>query len=234
MCTLSIFKSTDGYRLFMNRDERHERADGLSPRIVSTEHGIMAPVDPVSDGTWIGYNARGYWACLLNGYLDEDLTNTSRKKSRGGIIPYILEQDDPIAAAAALETLGYPSFRLVVGSLEEHRVFRWDGGAYLEVQPDAAVGNMFFLSSSSWQPRETLGIRKDLFLEWAARHPDYDGSVVPEFHYSQEPCAESAPLMSRSYSRTRSITVMGVQAHDHSMEYWQMPHDLVQLKKRAA
>ncbi len=51
MCTLSIFKLEKGVILFMNRDERHDRASEHPPQLLAPD--IYGPKDPQSGGTWI-------------------------------------------------------------------------------------------------------------------------------------------------------------------------------------
>ena len=48
MCTLSLFSTSDGYRVFVNRDERHDRMPELAPRVIDAAHGTYGPIDPVS------------------------------------------------------------------------------------------------------------------------------------------------------------------------------------------
>ena len=78
MCTLTIIPSS-GIRLVCNRDESRLRSTALPPRvrIVGSRQAVM-PVDPVSDGTWIGASDAGVVAVLMNYYarpLDARVSN---------------------------------------------------------------------------------------------------------------------------------------------------------------
>lgn len=232
MCTLSLFRTALGYRVFMNRDERHDRADELPPQILRGDGGVFGPVDPVSGGTWIAYNARGFWGCLLNGYFEDDGQGGGMRKSRGRILPEILGQDNPLAAAAALEAAGFSSFRLVVGNAAEHRLYVWDGEAYgAQDFHDSYGEHSYFLSSSSWNQDAVIDIRTGLFKRWVEGNIEEFATEdrVPDFHISQEPELESAPLMRRSYSRTKSITALNAQEDGVRMSYWKVPEDFADI-----
>lgn len=219
MCTLSLFKVENGYRVFMNRDERHDRLAEKPPQILSERFDVYGPLDPVSNGTWVAHNNRFFWGCLLNGYLEEEGAVFSASKSRGEILLDILSQDDPVAYARDFNALEYSSFRLVVGSTKEHALYVWDGVKYQKSDFHASYKNhAFFLSSSSWRQTEVIESRRHLFENWVQNN-DVHGIAVPEFHYSQEPNPESAPMMYRSYSRTQSVTALAVSKSGANMRY---------------
>lgn len=225
MCTLSLFRTPDGYRVFMNRDERHERAEEKPPQKICDDHSIFGPLDPKSEGTWIAHNDQGFWGCLLNGYFEQDQGGYEGKKTRGQILPFLLRQDQPLQAIEDLDASEYPSFRLLIGSHDTHRLFVWDGERYSEEEFHASHNDQsFFLSSSSWNQNEVIDIRKALFKNWVEEHSAPNGSV-PEFHYTQVPNPESAPLMYRSYARTKSITALDITPDTIEMSYWLAPDD---------
>ena len=70
MCTVTLLRQSNGLRLFMNRDEAHSRKPALKPKLMVEESKVYAPIDPQGGGTWIAYNEKGYWGCLLNGYFE--------------------------------------------------------------------------------------------------------------------------------------------------------------------
>lgn len=231
MCTLSLFRSDNGYRIFMNRDERHDRAPESPPQIISAHKGITGPIDPVSGGTWIAYNAHGYWGALLNGYTPRPDNIPPSSKSRGGIIIDLLSADDPLSAMQALDPHPYENFRLVIGNDKTHLMMRWDGVSYKEADFIATHNDeIFFTTSSSWQQDVVMDIRKELFESWLGNNTD-DVNSIPSFHYSTEPDLKSSPLMYRSYSATKSITAMNVCADETTMSYWKNLNDLEQLKQ---
>lgn len=204
----------------MNRDERHDRVPELRPKVICDKRGIYGPLDPESGGTWIAYNQKGYWGCLLNGYFEEKLDASINYSSRGGILPEVLSQDDPLAYVRGIDPARYPSFRLLVGSADSHLLLVWDGQNYRETAFHSShEDRAFFLSSSSWRQDAVIEIRKELFQRWIEQSSEC-GEGIPAFHYSEEPEPETAPLMTRSYSGTKSITTMRIGTADIEMSYW--------------
>lgn len=219
MCTLSLFKSDDGYRVFMNRDERHDRLPERSPEFLCKVHNVFGPVDPQSGGTWIAYNAKGYWGCLLNGYFEEQDMSAPPVKSRGEILINILSGDDPFQSAGDIAVSNYATFRLVVGNAERHELWVWNGQVF-EPQEfcDEIDERVFFLSSSSFKQDEVIEARRQIFRDWIGNAEPYKNGI-PAFHFSQEPSADYAPFMYRSYSRTQSITAMDISRAGAEMDY---------------
>lgn len=233
MCTLSLFRTDDGYQIFMNRDERHDRPSEHPPKVLCDTHRVFGPVDPVSGGTWVAYNERGFWGCLLNGYFEEEGHDYSGYQSRGGILLEVLSQDDPLAYAAQIDTAGYPSFRLVIGSAAAHKLFVWNGKVYGERAFHARYNDeAYFLSSSSWEQADVIQRRKALFEAWLRENGVPDGGI-PSFHYSRAPSPESAPMMHRSYSRTQSITAMDVSESGIEMTYERLENPAFSLAEAA-
>lgn len=217
MCTLSVVRNADGYHVTMNRDERHDRAAELPPSYLP-DSTIIAPIDPPSGGTWIALRDDGHWGCLLNGYMDDG--NNTPSQSRGLILPTLLRNTNPIAAAANIQASDYASFRLVIGSRHEHHLWVWDGTHYAQQAFHASDYNRDFLTSSSWEQDAVIAKRTTL---WRSL-PTTD-APVPAIHYDRTPALESAPLMHRSYSRTQSITSLTI-GKQHSIHYWRVPADI--------
>ena len=76
MCTaIAFFNVLSGWPVVVgfNRDERYSRRS-LPPVVSGGRFAALAPVDPQSGGTWIGVNAAGLFACVVD---------SSRRKHRG-------------------------------------------------------------------------------------------------------------------------------------------------------
>lgn len=221
MCTLSLIRKGDGIRLFMNRDERHDRAPELSPRLLSPQNHVVGPLDPVSGGTWIAFNEHGYWGCLLNGYFESDQSQSNAMGcvSRGEILPKLLTQVDPLVAVESLDASRYLSFRLLVGIQDRFRLLQWDGKTFGDTQFHLNYEDQaYLLSSSSWQQDKVIELRKIQFRRWL-QHASYTSNGIPSFHFSKQPNPLSAPMMLRSYSGTKSITSMDVTGKKVIMGY---------------
>jgi len=218
MCSVTLFKQANGYRVFMNRDESFDREEETPPQLLNSEHGIICPIDPLSGGTWIAHNKAGYWGCILNGYAEAEGTSSNAIKSRGLILPELLTQQNPLAAAIKYNASPYASFSLLIGSTKEHILFSWDGKRFNEREFHAAKNDMFFFTSSSWNQPEVIDTRIAVFQKWT-ESPTYTDKAIPTLHYNEKPASESAIMMRRSYSRTTSITSIDVTTEACSMAH---------------
>lgn len=224
MCTVTIFKNDNGFRVYMNRDERFDRDAEAPPQFLNDAKTIIGPYDPVSGGTWFAVNKSGFWGCLLNGYFEEkqNPAHNGNPKTRGTILLDVLSADDPFAQARAIEYEQYRCFRIIVGSADETKLFVWDGDTFKE-EPFQKTHEerVFFMTSSSLRQDEIVGLRKNMFSKWAK---EWDGQDdLPAYHTSQEPSPIEGPLMRREYARTTSITALSVSAEGGEMSYWPVP-----------
>jgi len=226
MCTVSLFRRANGFRVHMNRDERHDRTEELPPQRLPETLNSYGPVDPSSQGTWIAHNNNGYWGCLLNGYFEEPNKNIdqvcSKPLSRGTILPRILESSDPFQSAKDLDYSMYTSFRLIIGNHETVHVYEWDYDKYSNIDFHASIDNCaFLLTSSSWQQNHVTQLRAKLFKESVNIKEllNNKNGQIPEFNVSKYPNAESAPMMHRSYSGTKSITTLDISKNNITMYY---------------
>lgn len=229
MCTVTLLKTSDEFLLTMNRDERHERPAEEPPRVVDPSGRAprcVWPIDSKSGGTWIGMNARGLTACLLNGYLPGDAqpTLSGSHLSRGAIVPDVLRHGVYTDALHWLqhdfEPWQFGSFTLLIAAGLEATAVTWRGGRSLEFHSPA--GNWSLWSSSSWNADEVLPWRRREFDRWIAEGARR-AEGMPAYHLLQpEGMAEWSPLMHRSYSATRSITQVARRTDGPlEMRYWQ-------------
>jgi len=68
MCTVTFVPTAGGYRLGMNRDERHARAAGLPPAVRDLEGRVAVFPSEPGGGTWIAVNERRAAFALVNWY----------------------------------------------------------------------------------------------------------------------------------------------------------------------
>jgi hypothetical protein len=126
MCTLSFIARENGYLIGMNRDERLTRQLALPPQV--TGAGTLEAVYPREDGsgTWIASNALGVTFALLN---RNHSGNAAKLRSRGEVIPALLESAGAHQAAATMERMdlrGILPFRLIGFFPEEAAVAQWN------------------------------------------------------------------------------------------------------------
>jgi hypothetical protein len=128
VCTLSFLPGKDGYVAAMNRDEQRKRAPALSPAIHHTEFmSLLYPYEP-GGGTWIGVNSRGILLALLNWYSMESGKLGEKSRSRGEIIPLVLQATDLEATKPILREFdftGIHPFRLFGIYLEQRQIREW-------------------------------------------------------------------------------------------------------------
>jgi hypothetical protein len=227
MCTLSFLRLKSGYSFMMNRDESPARPKPEQIRQASIEgvdgavRRVLYPVDPGSNGTWIGTNDQGVVLALMNQY-PAGYQRPSGALSRGRLIPEGLRAGTAITAlerVAAMDLKSTPPF-LLVGVDEQGAPLSlgWDGQHWeRKLYPDGALE----LSSSGYQPNEVLPVREaqfDLMLQSVEGKDEAEVLAAQEaYHFSQEP--EPGPLavwMTRPDSRTVSFVhclVLPKKAH---------------------
>lgn len=227
MCTVTIRRDARGVLLTMNRDERVDRAPERAPLLMSAGGETWAgPLDGEAGGTWLGVNAHGLAAALLNGYQAGDDRRPADAPSRGGIIPLLLGRGVPDAAhewlRAEFDPRPYASFDLLLAWPGGGVRHTWRGERLTCTELDAPWA---VFSSSSWRTAEVLGWRRERFAAWLNEGARFAGEL-PEYHLLHPAGREAwAPLMTRPSSHTRSITQVRVDAAagEIRLNYWSRP-----------
>jgi uncharacterized protein with NRDE domain len=152
VCTVTIVPVGYGFRLGCNRDERRDRAPALPPAVHGLSHRTaIFPVDPAGPGTWVGVNDTRLAAVLLNRSTDSTAPlDKSRRRSRGLIIPYLLEcasLADAVRRGAAVDPSDFDRFRLAMVQRGTVATLTSDG-AELAVEVTDLAGPMMLTSSS--------------------------------------------------------------------------------------
>jgi hypothetical protein len=214
MCTVTIIQNKDAFDLYMSRDERHERA----PEYSSAHHwgnDILAPLDPESNGTWLAVNTKTKnWGALLNGYTE--YTPLEKTISRGGILPTLLQSEDPISALNLMDCTRFMSFKLILNA----RLFHWDGISVKEEAFQAEQGNVLFQTSSSYKQDDVIKDRKILLYEWIKEGQPHHKDDLPSLHLSRQFNPQTAILMHRDDSCTKSITHLHVGEGTPTMRHF--------------
>lgn len=231
MCTVTIHRTDTGFTATMNRDEAYSRAPERKPELREGATGDWAaPFDSEKGGTWMGVNACGVAACIMNAYQPgESLLpdTTGRYRTRGEIVPAVLSAGDSEAARRWVETElkpeNYPSFTLLVATSELTTIYEWLGKNAMSVVQNR--DEWLVRSSSGWDSADVTRWREERFTRWIADGaPHLD--ALPAFHLLQEDGhAERSPLMRREWSATRSITQARVRlpAARIDLRYWPAP-----------
>lgn len=132
MCTLSFLPTKNGYAAAMNRDELLSRAPALPPQKLSINGiDVIYPREPAG-GTWIACNSRGNLLALLNWNVPGAAQIAAKPKSRGEVIPQLIDAPDCLSTERRFDSLplaGTFPFRLIgfFRRSKEIREWRWDG-----------------------------------------------------------------------------------------------------------
>ncbi len=233
MCTLTLVPwqsdvtRARGVRVVCNRDESRLRPTAVPPQIrQAAKHQILMPVDPVSDGTWIGVSDAPLIAVLMNVYLaqlekdDAYLEKPTPAASRGVIVPRILACDhlaDAARLAEALQPGDYEPFRLLVIDPTSYFEVVWSAGQYSVSKPREITAPLFFTSSGLGDdlvatPRQQLFNTLFFDSDWTA--------AQDLFHRHEWPDRRFASVwMTRPEARTQSITWIEMDASGVAMRY---------------
>jgi hypothetical protein len=195
---------------------------GLSAR------AAIMPVDPESQGTWIGVNDVGLIATLLNVNIHtaqspESIAPTDghRVQSRGTIIPRLLACDEVDAAVESVRTLDpfdFSPFRLVL--LDGRRIaeMRSDGQA-ITINTSLFEGQSLFFTSSGLGDELVDAPRRKLFEEIFAN----EGNLLELQDRFHAHCWPETPhisvFMSRPDAHTVSRSIVEVDEQAVRMAY---------------
>lgn len=119
-----------------NRDEMLDRPWQPPARHWPDRPEVVAGLDELAGGTWLGVNDHGVAAAILNRV--GSLGPTTDKRSRGELVLEALDHADAAAAAAALAELdgtAWRSFNLVVADNHDAYWVRSTGAARVAVAP---------------------------------------------------------------------------------------------------
>jgi hypothetical protein len=187
------------------------------------------PVDPVSEGTWIGANDAGLIAVLMNVYLPGWQASLqaiatgaiSPKPSRGRIIPQVLQAgslDEARRLAGALDHAQFEPFRLLLLDRQQIIELVWSHHT-IAMKPAEDVRRPLFFTSSGLGDDVVARPRQALFDEWFVdpRHwPDRQDA----FHHHVWPGNERASVwMTRPEAMTVSCTLVELDGATVRMTY---------------
>jgi len=177
MCTLVLLRRP-GHRwpvlIAANRDEMLDRAWDPPGAYWPDRPGVIAGRDKVAGGSWLGRNASGVVAAVLN--RTDSLGPAAGKRSRGELVLDALDHDDARDAAAALAAIdpaAYRTFNLVIA---DNRDAYWlasrDGKSPVEAV--ALAAGLSMLTSANLNDTHNFRISTYLprFTEAAVPDPD--------------------------------------------------------------
>ena len=140
MCTIVILNRPDHdwpILIAANRDEKRDRPWAAPAAHWPDRPDIVAGMDELAGGSWLGLNASGVVAAVLN--REGTLGPEAGKRSRGELVLDALDYVDALDAAealAALESRAYRPFNLVVADNRDAFLIMHRGGP---ASPSVAV-----------------------------------------------------------------------------------------------
>jgi hypothetical protein len=224
MCTASWLTSpapAARLHLLFNRDELGRRAAASPPRVAESAAGVryLAPVDGASGGTWIAAAETGLLLCLLNRNATRPLPTAPR--SRGALIPGLVDGGGPRGAMAAFEALDLadlaPFTLVAMAPGGEPALLRaWDGSRVTSAVLPVEAG---LLCSSSLGDARADAERRPVWERWRARPPaSVDGLRAVHRDHGAAPSAWSV-CMHRDDARTVSFCEVEVGPEEIEMRY---------------
>src|ERR1700749_4586327 len=139
MCTLVILRRPDHrwpVLIGANRDEMIERPSEPPGRHWPDRPEVVAGLDRLAGGSWLGVNDWGVAAAVLNRH--GSLGPATGLRSRGELVLEALDHADAVAAAEALADLdpaAYRTFNLIIADERDAFWLRPAGRSRIELHP---------------------------------------------------------------------------------------------------
>lgn len=176
MCTLVILRSPSApwpVLIAANRDEMAGRPWKKPGRHWPDRPEVVAGLDELAGGSWMGMNQTGVVAAILNRV--GTLGPLAGKRSRGELVLEALDHADAVEAARALADLdgrAYRPFNMMVADNRDAFWLRADGGARIQVHPIPEGLHMLTAQELDDHTSPRIGAYLPRFR--AARAPDPD------------------------------------------------------------
>jgi hypothetical protein len=222
MCTLSFLPATNGYVVAMNRDELKSRGAATGPTIHRI--GDISAIYPkeASGGTWIAASSHGNLLALLNWNLAAAAQVPAQLKSRGAIIPSLLQEETPEKADRTLRNAGLKGtnpFRLVGIFPRDREIleWKWDGDRLNSGWHEWARNHWFSSSRSDVRAENIRRTACEMMWQEGMRSPS---DWLRELHASHLPEAGAYSIcVHRDDASTVSLTEVQCGALGLRMTY---------------
>jgi hypothetical protein len=176
MCTLVILRRPEHrwpVLIGANRDEMIDRPSRPPGRHWADRPEVVAGLDLLAGGSWLGINDWGVVAAVLN--REGSLGPAPGRRSRGELV---LEALDHAGAAAAAETLAqldpdaYRTFNLIVADARDGFWLRHAGGASVELRSLKEGLSLIAAGDVDDFTTRRLALAMPAFRAWPAPEPD--------------------------------------------------------------
>ena len=178
MCTLVILRRP-GHRwpvlIGANRDEMIDRASKPPGRHWPDRPELVAGLDTLAGGSWLGVNDWGVAAAVLNRH--GSLGPAPDRRSRGVLVLEALDHADAAAAARALVDLdpeAYRTFNLIIADDRDGFWLRHAGGPRVEIKRLKDGLSMIAAGDIDDLTSRRLELALPAFRAWPTPEPDED------------------------------------------------------------
>ncbi|MDI9365176.1 MAG: NRDE family protein [Flavobacterium sp.] len=184
MCTVAFLPYNNKFYFASLRDESPKREQALPPTIYNIDGiEILAPLDGLAGGTWVGASAFGNIVILLNGAFENHERADRYVMSRGVIVKNLLAQQQPVAAWQLIDLQNIEPFTLVVWQQQLLYELVWDGQQKHWQQ--LAITKPRIWSSSTLYNVAAKQQRKAAFQHWWATGPSVSKQSLLSFFASR-------------------------------------------------
>jgi hypothetical protein len=176
MCTLVILRRPDHrwpVLIGANRDEMIDRPWQPPGRHWPDRPEVLAGLDTLAGGSWLGVNDWGVTAAVLNRH--GSLGPAPDRRSRGELVLEALDHADAVAAADALSHLepgAYRTFNLIIADERDAFWLRHAGDSRVELRPLKEGLSMIAAGEINDLGIRRLELALPAFREWPPPDPD--------------------------------------------------------------
>ncbi len=176
MCTVVILRRPDHrwpVLIGANRDEMLDRPWKAPARHWPDRPEVVAGLDVLAGGSWLGINDWGVAAAVLN--RTGSLGPAPGLRSRGELVLEALDHADALAAAEALSHLdpaSYRTFNLIIADERDGFWLRHAGGPNIEVRPLKEELSLIAAGDIDDLGTRRLELALPAFRAWPVPDPD--------------------------------------------------------------
>jgi hypothetical protein len=176
MCTVVILRRPEArwpVLIAANRDEMIDRPWQAPGRHWPDRPEVVAGLDALAGGSWLGINDWGVAAAVLN--RTGSLGPAPGQRSRGELVLEALDHADAVEAAEALSHLdphSYRTFNLIVADERDGFWLRHAGGRRIEVHPLKEGLSLIAAGDLDDLGTRRLALAKPAFRAWPVPDPD--------------------------------------------------------------
>jgi hypothetical protein len=200
MCTLVILRRPDHpwpVVIGANRDEMTDRPAAAPARHWLDRPEVIAGLDRLAGGSWLGLNDWGVAAAILNRH--GSLGPAPGQRSRGELVLEALDHPDAVAAAEALSHLdpaAYRTFNLIVADNRDGFWLRHAGGDRIETHPIGEGLSIIASGDINELVHRRLALAEPEFRAAAPPDPDRDDWAAWERLLSSDESPPNEPAAS--------------------------------------